>query len=750
MQLGIRLNPRKIKIMENSISNQYLNTLNASQKQAVETTQGALLVLAGAGTGKTSVLTSRISYILENGLAYPFEIMAVTFTNKAAKEMKTRIFNQVQEKAEGLFIGTFHSLSLKILRFNAEKIGLKQNFNIIDEGEQNILIKNLIEASGLDPKVVAPKLVAYQINSWKDKALNPHEIEAHEFLPLYKKYEEELVKINSIDFGGLILQVVNLLKRDAEVAQFYQNRFKYILVDEYQDTNVAQYLWLRLFAKKKFLENGVEIPANICCVGDDDQSIYGWRGAEIKNILRFSKDFDDAKLIRLEENYRSTQNILECANKVIALNQDRIGKNLKTNTNSNEPVKVVSYWDDKEEARQIAKTILDISKNTAKNIKKQDMAILVRAGHQTRVIEEGLLSHQIAYQVIGGLRFYDRLEIKDAVAYIKLLIDKNNDLAFERIINSPKRGVGKTTLDKIKELKNRSNISYFDSLKEMADKGEIPKKTLESVNKFFNSYNSWKAMLDKDSALMVVKKMLEDSGYIQSWKDEKTEEAFARVDNINELIKALGEFETLNDFLDHISLISDADNIEAKDMVNIITIHSAKGLEFNTVFLPGWEEGLFPSERSINELGNKGLEEERRLAYVAITRAKRNLYISFTSNRFLYGNFLSVLPSRFINELPKENTEFIGNFGPKQNFGYGQNRVDRFEKKPTHIKFDTVEKEAPKNDTKFNAGKFNLGQKIFHQKFGYGKVLEAKGDNITVKFDNGQIKILIESFLKVV
>lgn len=709
----------------------YLNNLNSAQKQAVEATDGALLVLAGAGTGKTSVLTAKIAHILESGLCYPFEIMAVTFTNKAAKEMKHRIHNFAGDKAEGVFIGTFHSLSLKILRFNAQKVGLKQSFNIIDEDEQITVLKNLIESMGLDVKVVAPKLVAYQINSWKDKALNPNDVQNNnEFLEIYKRYEDELKKLNAIDFGGLILQVINLLKNNLDVAQLYQNRFKYILVDEYQDTNVAQYLWLKLFATK---EN-----SNICCVGDDDQSIYGWRGAEIQNILRFTKDYDGAQIIRLEQNYRSTQNILDCANNIISVNENRLGKNLKSNTTSNDKVKVHSFWDDKEEARFIAKTISGIS-----NIKKQEIAILVRAGHQTRVLEEALLSNHIPYKIIGGQRFYDRLEIKDATSYIKLLVDSDNNLAFERVINTPKRGLGKASIDKIKEVATAKGVSNFLALKQMAENKEFGKKILDEVQKFLNTFADLKKDLEKESHVMVVRKMLEDTGYIKMWKDEKTEEAFARVENVNELIKALGEFENLAEFLDHISLISDVDNMNEADMVNIITIHSAKGLEFNTVFLPGWEEGLFPSDRSIVELGQKGLEEERRLAYVAITRAKRNLHISFAANRFIYGSFISVIPSRFISELPKENIEQIAS-GSKNAFASHY----KPDVKKQIYRFD-VDGQRINQPQASSPSKFAQNKKVFHQKFGYGRVLEAKDAKITVKFEDGSIKTLISDFLSV-
>lgn len=635
-------------------SNLLLEKLNDAQRESVKKTEGAILILAGAGTGKTSVLTTRIAYILSKNLAFPSQILAVTFTNKAAKEMKERIYELVGSQSDGLWLGTFHSISLRILRKYSNLIGLKKDFTIIDASDQLRLIKQIEIDEHIDIKHNNPKAMLSIIQSWKNKGLEYNKISDDSIASkIYNIYQKRMLKMNICDFGDLLLYSYKILVNNQNVLDEYHRKFKYILVDEYQDTNIIQYLWLRLLAQAN---------NNICCVGDDDQSIYGWRGAEIGNILKFEKDFHDASVIRLECNYRSTHHILVAASKIISNNTERLGKTLycdkKDECGDGEKINVVGLWDEKLEADYIANEITQ--RNKKDNLPMSEFAILVRAGHQTRAFEECFIAKNIPYIIIGGMRFYERLEIRDAIAYIKLIVQPTNDIAFQRIINTPKRGIGKVAIEKLRSYSSKENVSLIDSIDYVCKQNIIKGKARKSLIEFKQQLATWRNMLSFMPHSKVIENVLNESGYMEMWKSEKTLESQGRIENLKELFSALEEFKSLDEFIEHITLISDGD-VEKSDMVNVMTIHGSKGLEFNTVFLAGWEEGLFPNQRSIDENGTIGLEEERRLAYVSITRAKRNLTISFAANRFTFGQNISSIPSRFIDELPKESINIIQN-----------------------------------------------------------------------------------------
>ena len=736
------------EIIENTTENPITSALNPQQRAAVEATQGAVLVLAGAGTGKTRVLTTRIAYILQNRLAYAGEILAVTFTNKAAKEMAERV-NQLTGASQSLWQGTFHSIGAKVVRRHAEKLGLTSSFTILDTDDQLRLLKAILAELKIDDKSMPPKLFSAVIQSWKDQGLTPEKVTNADdaqkagghALKVYKLYQARLRSLNAVDFGDLILHMLTLFTQFPEVLREFASRFKYILVDEYQDTNIAQYLWLRLLAS---------FHKNICCVGDDDQSIYSWRGAEVGNILRFEKDYPDATIIRLECNYRSTPHILAAASGVIANNRDRLGKTLWTPEKNGEKIQLKSVWDEGEEARFVGEKVEDLQRA---KISLKDMAILVRAGFQTRAFEERFLTLGVPYRVVGGLRFYERAEIRDAVAYLRLLAVPQDDLAFERIINTPKRGIGQATMQQLHTAARSLNTSLYNATIHLLKTGELRGKLGLSLQKFVDSCDKWRADLKTLSLGEVVDLVLEESGYIQMWKQEKTPEAAGRVENLKELTRAIGEFETISAFLEHVSLVTEAANTgENVDMISLMTLHAAKGLEFEVVFLPGWEEGVFPHQRAIDESGMKGLEEERRLAYVGITRARKKLFISHAANRRIYNQWQSSIPSRFIGEIPPENIEQLGggavNAARNNMKSWADEVASILSRHPADGKavaqdLDPVQPYGSQDDT------FKKGTRIFHQKFGYGYVLATNGNSLEISFDKAGKKKLIADFVEV-
>lgn len=722
---------------------EYLTRLNPEQREAVESTEGPLLVLAGAGTGKTAVLITRIAHILFTRRAFPNQILAVTFTNKAAREMKERVAKLLGNDVGNMWIGTFHSTCAKMMRRHAKLIGFETNFTILDDDDQVRLLKKILISLNLDEKKWTAKTVLGVIQSFKDKGLNPDKVDPHaagsfaegRVREIYTEYQRQMKLINAMDFGDLLLQCLNLFREHPDVLADYHRYFRYLMVDEYQDTNVAQYLWLRLLAQ------GLN---NICCVGDDDQSIYSWRGAEVGNILRFEKDYPAAKIVRLERNYRSTQHILAGASGLIANNSKRLGKTLWTESNSGELIRIKHLWDDQEEARFVANEI-EASRSSLTRVKHDynEFAILVRAGFQTRSFEERFLTLNIPYRVIGGLRFYERAEIRDAIAYIRVMVDHANDLAFERIINVPKRGIGKSTLEGLYRESRSTGISLYRATKKMFEEGKLATKAASELGRLINNFEKWKNLMQSEKHEEVVKIMLEESGYVQMWKDEaakeKSPEAEGRLENLSELIRAIGEFESLEAFLDHISLVMDTDNRANDDQVNIMTLHAAKGLEFSTVFLTGWEEGLFPHQRSLDERGG-GLEEERRLAYVGITRAKENLFITHAANRRIYNQWQVSIPSRFLKELPEENIENLPsdlNFSMPSFSRPAAGSSIFNQTTPADIELKGVQKSG-----------WNIGERIFHQKFGYGRIVRAVGDNLEINFEHTGMKTLKSAFVE--
>ena len=743
----------------------YLDDLNPAQRAAVEALDGPVLMLAGAGTGKTKALTSRIVHLLRMGRARPNEILAVTFTNKAAREMKDRVHRLLGEVAEGMpWMGTFHSLSVKILRRHAELVGLKSNFTILDTDDQLRLLKQLIAAANIDEKRWPARMMAGIIDSWKNRALTPDRVPSSEAsaynnrgTEIYEAYQDRLRTLNATDFGDLLLHVVTIFQKHPDVLQQYQRWFKYILVDEYQDTNVAQYLWLRLLAQAH---------RNICCVGDDDQSIYGWRGAEVGNILRFEKDFPGAVVIKLEQNYRSTPHILAAASGIISANAGRLGKTLWTDETTGEKVRLIGHWDGEEEARWIGEEAeaLQRGRRGLPKFMLDDMAILVRASHQMRAFEDRFLTIGLPYRVIGGPRFYERQEIRDAMAYFRLAVSPEDDLAFERVVNLPKRGLGDKAQADIQRAARGAGVSLLDGARELLVHGKIGGRGAGQLRAFVDGVDRWsKAVVDgRASHIEIAEIILDESGYTTMWQNEKTPEAPGRLENLKELVKALEQFENLQGFLEHVSLIMDNDSEGSDDKISIMTLHAAKGLEFPVVFLPGWEDGLFPSQRSMDESGLKGLEEERRLAYVGITRAEELCTISFASNRRVYGQWQSQLPSRFIDELPAAHVEVLtppglygGGFGAAApSFGTIEDRVSKADvynspgwrrmqdragvrpvSQPREARGIVIDAEAVSG--------YALGERVFHQKFGYGEVMAIEGDKLDIDFDSAGPKKIV-------
>ncbi|MCZ4352393.1 UvrD-helicase domain-containing protein [Roseovarius aestuarii] len=766
----------------------YLDGLNPEQRLAVETMDGPVLMLAGAGTGKTKALTTRIVHLLNTGRASPNEVLAVTFTNKAAREMKNRVGTLLGQTVEGMpWLGTFHSICVKLLRRHAElisgqgggnaedviegparEITLKSNFTILDTDDQLRLLKQLVQAAGIDDKRWPARQLASIIDNWKNRAWTPTSVPAAEVgayngkaAALYAQYQQRLIELNAVDFGDLLLHVVTIFQTHDDILRQYQRWFKYILVDEYQDTNVAQYLWLRLLAGGH---------KNICCVGDDDQSIYGWRGAEVGNILRFEKDFPGAHVVRLEQNYRSTPHILAAASGVIAGNEGRLGKELWTEAQEGEKLRLIGHWDGEEEARWIGEEIEAMQRGTRgmRAFGLDSMAILVRASHQMRAFEDRFLTIGLPYRVIGGPRFYERLEIRDAMAYFRCVTSPSDDLAFERIVNTPKRGLGDKAQQKIQTMARQNFVPLIEGARLLLESKGLTGKGAAELSKLLDGLGRW-SRLAGDATLSHVELaeiILDESGYTGMWQADKTPEAPGRLENLKELVKALESFENLTGFLEHVSLIMDNEQGGDEEKVSIMTLHAAKGLEFPAVFLPGWEDGLFPSQRSMDESGLKGVEEERRLAYVGITRAEELCTISFAGNRRVFGQWQSSLPSRFIDELPEQHVEVLtppGLYGG----GYGaaggvQNSIDarvadanvynspgwkrmqaRASQRPAA---QPRAAKAPVIDLAVTSA-HTVGERVFHQKFGYGEIIGVEGDKLEIAFDKAGTKKVVARFV---
>ncbi|WP_417208072.1 ATP-dependent helicase [Antarctobacter sp.] len=771
----------------------YLDELNPAQREAVEVLDGPVLMLAGAGTGKTKALTARVVHLLNTGRARPNEILSVTFTNKAAREMKTRISRMLGQTVEGMpWLGTFHSICVKQLRRHAELITagtdtdqvvegpdsqpvlhLKSNFTILDTDDQLRLLKQLVQAAGIDDKRWPARQLANIIDGWKNRALTPDKVPAsdggafnHRGPELYAAYQRRLLELNAVDFGDLLMHMVTIFQTHPDILAQYQRWFRYILVDEYQDTNVAQYLWLRLLASQH---------KNICCVGDDDQSIYGWRGAEVGNILRFEKDFPGAHVVRLEQNYRSTPHILAAASGVIRGNTGRLGKELWTQAQDGEKVRLIGHWDGEEEARWIGEEIESMQGGTRgmRPYSLDDMAILVRASHQMRAFEDRFLTIGLPYRVIGGPRFYERMEIRDAMAYFRLVVSPTDDLAFERVVNTPKRGLGDKAQQTIQRIARENGVSLVDGAALAVEQGAIKGKGAKALGELIVGLARWGRMTgDKDvSHMELAEIVLDESGYTGMWQNDKTPEAPGRLENLKELVKALESFENLQGFLEHVALVMDNEKDEAGAKVSIMTLHAAKGLEFPVVFLPGWEDGLFPSQRSMDESGVKGLEEERRLAYVGITRAEEVCTISFAGNRRVFGQWQSQMPSRFVDELPEEHVEVLtppglygGGYGAAASGGMGgyssgveqraaeanvynspgwkrlqERQNQRPVSQPRESRAQVIDLEAVSIHT--------VGDRVFHQKFGYGAILGIEGDKLEIEFEKAGTKKVVARFI---
>lgn len=765
----------------------YLRGLNAPQREAVLTTDGPVLVLAGAGTGKTAALTARLAHLLWTRRAYPSEILSVTFTNKAAREMRERVRALVGDAVEGMpWLGTFHAIGARMLRRHAELVGLQNNFTILDTDDQLRLIKQLITANDLDEKRWPARQLAGLIDGWKNKGLTPRDLDAGESeqfangrgQSLYAQYQDRLRTLNACDFGDLLLHMLTILKTHRDVLQHYQQRFRYIMVDEYQDTNSVQYLWLRLLAQER---------KNICCVGDDDQSIYSWRGAQVENILKFEKDFPGAKVIRLEQNYRSTPHILAAASGVIANNGGRLGKELWTEKDAGEKVRVVGVWDGPEEARRVGEEIEGAQRREGKSL--DEFAILVRAQHQTREFEDRFIATGLPYRIVGGFRFYERAEIRDALAYLRLVHQGADDLAFERIVNVPKRGLGDKAIAKIHQLARAEGIPLLLAAARILDTDELTPQARRALGNFVGDVARWRDMYShaspEEGAVIdaadtrigglphteLAQIILDESGYTAMWQADRTAEAAGRLENLSELVRAMEEYETLGAFLEHVSLVMDNDAAADEPKVTIMTIHAAKGLEFDTVFLAGWEEGIFPSQRALDEGGLASLEEERRLAYVAITRARRLATILHAANRRIYGQWTSSIPSRFVGELPKDHVEeestmsggaslwranWSEHTDPFAHVGRGTGRGPGWQRAAAPSSTFTT---APKRVVESRASAVSLGNKgrddlslgmrVFHQKFGYGEIVEIEGNKLEIEFEQAGRKRVMDSFVSV-
>ncbi len=746
----------------------YLKGLNPPQREAVLTTEGPVLMLAGAGTGKTAALTARLAHLLWTRKAWPSEILSVTFTNKAAREMRERVGRLVGDAVEGMpWLGTFHAIGAKMLRRHAELVGLQSNFTILDTDDQLRLLKQLIVAADLDEKRFPARSLAGLIDDWKNKGLVPADIDAGESEryangrggELYAQYQARLKSLNACDFGDLLLHMLTILKTHADVLRVYQERFKFIMVDEYQDTNVVQYLWLRLLAQQH---------KNIACVGDDDQSIYSWRGAQVENILKFEKDFPGATVIKLEQNYRSTPHILGAASGMIANNGGRLGKTLWTELDAGEKVRVLGVWDGPEEARRVGEEI-EAHQRNGRSL--DDIAILVRAQHQTREFEDRFINIGMPYRIVGGYRFYERAEIRDALAYLRIVNQPSDDLAFERIVNVPKRGLGDKALAKIHQLARIEGVPLTIASARILDTDELTPQARRALGNLVGDIARWRDMARDLPHAELARQMLDESGYTAMWQAEKSVEAAGRLENLSELVRAMEEYESLGAFLEHVSLVMDKEGAAQDPQVTIMTIHAAKGLEFDTVFLVGWEEGLFPSQRSLDEGGTKSLEEERRLAYVAITRARRRAVILHAANRRIYGQWTSSIPSRFVGELPPEHIDsdttmsggeslWRANWSeradPFANVARGSGRGPGWQRAAgSGSGFSTAPTRVVESRSSAvsigNKGRSDLsvGLRVFHQKFGYGAIAEIEGNKLEIDFEAAGRKRVMDSFVTI-
>jgi len=750
----------------------YLDGLNPAQLAAVEQLDGPVLMLAGAGTGKTRALTARIAHLLNQGRARPNEILAVTFTNKAAREMKSRVSQMMGHSVEGMpWLGTFHALSAKLLRRHAELVELKSNFTILDTDDQLRLLKQLLAVENIDEKRWPARQLSSIIDGWKNRALTPDKVPAadagafnHKGVALYHAYQRRLIDLNAVDFGDLLLHMLTIFQTHDDVLEQYRRWFRYILVDEYQDTNVAQYLWLRLLAGGH---------KNICCVGDDDQSIYGWRGAEVGNILRFEKDFPGAHVVRLEQNYRSTPHILAAASGVIRANKGRLGKELWTAAEEGEKVRLIGHWDGEEEARWIGDEVEAAQRGTRgmRPMSLEDMAILVRASHQMRAFEDRFLTIGLPYRVIGGPRFYERMEIRDAMAYFRSVVSPSDDLAFERIVNTPKRGLGDKAQQTIQKTARANGVSLVDGARLAVQAGLIKGKGGTELARLVDNIDRWSRSVSdpETSHIELAELVLDESGYTEMWQNDKTPEAPGRLENLKELVKALESFENLQGFLEHVSLVMDNASEDSDEKISIMTLHAAKGLEFPCVFLPGWEDGLFPSQRAMDDSGENGLEEERRLAYVGITRAEEVCTISFVANRQLYGRWQSALPSRFIDELPQEHVDVLtppglygGSFGAAAPIAAGTSGIEtraaeaNVYNSPGWRRLQERSAQRPMSQPRESrntvidldaVSKFTVGERVFHQKFGYGAIIAIEGDKLEIAFEKAGTKKVVSRFI---
>jgi DNA helicase II / ATP-dependent DNA helicase PcrA len=734
----------------------YLTALNDAQRRAVEAVEGPVLVLAGAGTGKTRVLTTRLAHILASGRAFPSEVLAVTFTNKAAREMRERLEAMIGGAADGLWLGTFHAIAARILRRHAEAVGLKSSFTILDTDDQLRLLKQILEAEDINERRWPARLLLAVVQRWKDRGLSPDKVpkgDAKGFaggraIALYERYQERLLTVNAVDFGDLLLHNLELFTGHPDILADYHRRFRYLLVDEYQDTNVAQYLWLRLLAQGR---------RNLCCVGDDDQSIYSWRGAEIGNILRFETDFPGARIIRLEENYRSTSRILGAAAGMIAHNSGRLGKTLWTQADAGEKLVVRGVWDAEEEARWVGDEIEALQR---RGHALSEIAILVRAGFQTREFEERFIALALPYRVIGGPRFYERQEIRDALAYLRLVAQPADDLAFERILNTPRRGIGSATVQQLHTLARDKRLPLIEAARELITGDRLRPAARNALAGFVAALDRWRGEADRISHTDLAQIVLDETGYTAMWQADRSPDAPGRLENLKELVVAMAEFENLGGFLEHISLVMDNAAEAAGDMVNLMTLHSAKGLEFDTVFLPGWEDGLFPNQRAMDEGGLAALEEERRLAYVGLTRARHRGYVSFAANRRIYGQWQSAIRSRFVDELPAEHVEFVAEPGlDRRAAGFGAGGWAHVVDLPQPAAARPWAERRPplllenarvprRGEEVRQVGGFAVGDRVFHQKFGYGAVTAVEDNKLAIRFEHTGDKKVLDAYVE--
>ena len=731
----------------------YLAGLDEAQRRAVEAIDGPVLVLAGAGTGKTRVLTTRLAYTIATGRALPGELLAVTFTNKAAREMRERVEGMIGRASEGVWLGTFHAIASRILRRHAEAVGLKSSFTILDTDDQLRLLKQILHAENIDERRWPARLLLAQIQRWKDRGLGPEKVSAADAggfangkaLDLYRQYQERLATVNAVDFGDLLLHNLNLFTGNPDILADYQRRFRYLLVDEYQDSNVAQYLWLRLLAQNR---------RNLCCVGDDDQSIYSWRGAEVGNILRFERDFPGATIVRLEQNYRSTSHILGAANGMIAQNRGRLGKTLWTSASGGEKVCVRAVWDAEDEARWAGDEIEALQR---KSHALREIAILVRAGFQTREFEERFISLALPYRVIGGPRFYERQEIRDALAYLRLIHQPADDLALERILNTPRRGIGSATVQELHGVARAERLPLVEAARVLIIGDRLRSAARNALAAFITALDGWRARAAQMSHTDLVQVVLDESGYTAMWQADRSPDAAGRLENLKELVVAMAEFENLGGFLEHVSLVMDNAAEAGGDMVNLMTLHSAKGLEFDTVFLPGWEEGLFPNQRAMEENGLAALEEERRLAYVGLTRARLRVYVSFAANRRIHGQWQNTIRSRFVDELPLDHVEIIAELGLQPRATWENAWPSAAEvpapswqrpalpRRPLLVNSAAVPR---RGEEVARVGGFTVGARVFHQKFGYGTVTQVEDNKLSIHFDVAGDKKVMDAFVE--